>query len=366
MKKRNRLPYCRLRHKQTHTPSVAYNTSTKRLNCDRRPEFWLVWSAIFLLLPPVLLSQSIDDVHIAPNSSTAAASAQPTSPAETTLKRLRIDVDLVLVPATVTDSSNRPVVDLRKQDFGLYENDERQTIRYFAAEDEPISIGLILDVSKSMTNKIDTERAAVAAFFQNANPQDDYFVITLADRPQVIADTTQSLEDIERKLALVVPNGHTALLDAIYLGITKMRSACYARRALLIISDGDDNHSHYTPHETKDLVAESDVLVYSIGIFDNLVVPVINTIETKLGRWLLAEITEAGGGRTIDAAHRDKVPQIAATISRELRQQYILGYKSSSALRDGKWRKIKLQVTAQTGALPLHAYYKKGYIAPEK
>jgi Ca-activated chloride channel family protein len=282
------------------------------------------------------------------------------------LKHLRVDVDLVLVPATVTDRMNRPVMDLQKQNFGVFEDDERQQIRYFAAEDEPLSIGLILDVSGSMSNKIDTVRAAVAEFFKNANPQDDYFVISLASQPQLIADTTESLDDIERKLALVIPAGDTSLLDAIYLGAAKLHSARYQRRALLVISDGGDNHSHYTARETKSLVQESDVLVYAIGVFDNVPVPVLKTLDEKLGQRLLVNITEASGGRTISVDSREKVPDIAAVISRELRQRYVIGYKSSNAAHDGKWRKIKLRVTGQAHETQLHAYYKRGYIAPEK
>jgi len=277
-----------------------------------------------------------------------------------------VDVDLVLVPTTVTDHRNRPIVDLQKQDFGIYEDNAQQQIRYFGAEDAPISVGLILDVSRSMTNKIDTERRAVAEFFKSANPQDDYFVISLADRPQLIADTTQSLEEIEHKLALVIPDGHTALLDAIYLGVSKMRAARYPRRALLIISDGGDNHSHYTAKETKSMVEESDVLVYGIGIFDTMPMPVFKTLEERLGARLLAEITAASGGRTIPADRREKVPEIASAISWELRQQYVLGYKSTNGVHDGKWRSIKVLVTASAGDPPLHAHYKRGYVAPEK
>jgi Ca-activated chloride channel family protein len=257
-------------------------------------------------------------------------------------------------------------MDLQKQNFGIFEDDAPQQIRYFTAEDEPISIGLILDVSHSMTNKIDTERAAVTEFFKNANPQDDYFVISLSNHPQLIADTTESLDDIQRQLALVIPAGDTALLDAIHLGIAKMRGARYQRRVLLIISDGEDNHSRYTMRETKSLVQESDVLVYSIGIFDSVPVPVFKTIDEKIGQRLLVDITEASGGRTISADKRDKVPEIAATISRELRQRYVIGYKSSNALHDGKWRKIKLRVTGEMGEPRLHAYYKRGYIAPDR
>jgi Ca-activated chloride channel homolog len=310
-------------------------------------------------------SQSLDAVHVIPHG--VAEQRTPLSDdASVSGRHLRVDVDLVLVPATVTDRMNRPLIDLQQQNFGIFENDARQQIRYFTMEDSPISIGLIVDVSKSMTNKIEAERIAISEFFENANPKDDYFAISLADRPHLIADTTQSLEQIEGKLALAIPAGHTALLDAIYLGISKMRDARYQRHALLIISDGGDNHSHYTLKEIKTLVQESDVLVYSVGIVDPLPVPVVKTIEEKLGQPLLSKITEASGGRNIVADKAERIPSIAAIISRELRQQYVLGYKSSNDAHDGKWRKIKLEVTAATAEAPLRAYYKRGYLSPER
>lgn len=334
------------------------------------PMFFCLVFCCALLFTPQTKGQSLDEVHVAPGGT--AGSASPTShppaapPAGKSLRPLRVDVDLVLVPAIVTDSMNRPVMDLQKGNFGISEDNAQQQIRYFSAEDEPISIGLILDVSGSMRNKIDTERTAIGEFFKNANPQDDYFAISLANHPQLIADTAQSLDDIERKLALVIPAGDTSLLDAIYLGVANMRAARYHRRALLIISDGWDNHSHYTPKQIKSLVQESDVLVYAIGIFDKVPVPVLKTLDEKLGQRLLVDITEASGGRTIAADKGEKVPEIAATISRELRQSYVLGYKSTNEAHNGKWRNIKLQVSAGSGEPRLRAYYKRGYIAPEK
>ncbi len=338
-------------------------------------------TSVFLCLATLLFTswaqaQSTDEVHVVPRNESGHATPAPIleppgsdSALNAHTRPLRADVDLVLIPATVTDAKNRPVIDLQKQNFTVYEENEPQEIRNFSTEDAPISVGLILDVSKSMSNKFEVERKAVAEFFQSANPEDDYFVITLGDRPRIVADTTESLEQIQAKLAMVIPNGNTALLDGIYLGVDKLSSARYQRRALLIISDGGDNHSHYTSKEIKRLIQEADVLIYSIGIFDNMPVPVFKTIEEKLGKRLLTQITEETGGRTIAADDRSKVPEIAADISRELRQQYLLGYRSSNAVHDGKWRKIKLQVTAATASEavpPLRAYYKKGYLAPEK
>jgi len=311
-----------------------------------------------LALPALAQPQSGDEVHVG-----AASTPSKSKLDATTTKRLRADVDLVLVPVTVTDSLNRPVIDLEKDNFRVSEDDNPQKIRFFSKEDAPISVGVILDYSLSMSNKFDAERTAVAEFFKNANPADDYFAIAFSDRPKLIADSTQSLTDLQDKLALAIPAGNTALLDAVYLGIDKMRFARYERRALLIISDGGDNHSYYNTRETKKLVEESDVLLYSIGIFDNMPVPVFKTIEEKLGKRLLTDLTDLTGGRTIAADNRDKIPEIAATVSRELRQQYVLAYKSDRAVHDGKWRKIRVQVVA-SGAQPLHLHYKRGYIAP--
>jgi len=319
-----------------------------------------------VLYPAVCRAQ--DEVHVVPpkphlstkgDVSGTSASTQPDSH----MKPMRVDVDLVLVPLVVTDGMNRPVLTLTKNDFTIYENDQRQRIQDFSKEDAPISVGMILDFSKSMTNKFETERAAVSEFFKNANPDDDYFAIAISDHPRLIADSTQSIEDLQQKLSLAIPAGNTALLDAIYLGVTQMRFARYQRRALLIISDGGDNHSYYNERETKALAQEADVMMYSIGIFDNMPVPVFKTIEEKLGKRLLTGITELTGGRTVAADNRDKIPEIAATISRELRQQYVLAYRSTNAHHDGKWRKIRVETPTTEGSQALHLHYKKGYIA---
>lgn len=272
-------------------------------------------------------------------------------------------MDLVLVPTTVTDTLNRPAMSLKKDNFAIYEDNQLQLIQGLYKEDAPISVGIILDFSKSMSNKFEAERNAVTQFFKNANPEDDYFVIAFSDRPRLIADSTQSIDEIQQKLALTIPAGNTALLDAIYVGIAKMRSARYQRRALLIISDGGDNHSYFDPKQTKAMAEEAGVVMDSIGIFDNMPVPVFKTIEEKLGKRLLTQITELTGGRTITADNRDKIPEIAAQISRELREQYVLAYRSSNLAHDGKFRKIKVQVTASNAADRFRVYCRRGYIA---
>jgi Ca-activated chloride channel family protein len=304
-----------------------------------------------LLFAWLAQAQSVDDVHIEPRQK---PNALPSTP-------FRVDVDLVLVPVTVTDAMNRPVTALKKQDFSLYEGEKPQQIRYFFEDEEPLSIAVLLDVSKSMADKINVERAALENFVNNANPQDEYFAITFSDRPRLVASSTSSLEEMQRHLALAEPGGPTAMLDAIYLAEAQLRTAKYKRRAIIIFSDGGDNVSHHSHKEIKGLVRERDVEVYAIGLFETAP---FGTIEEKLGKMWLSQITDCTGGRTVAIQNRTKVSEAAAAVSREIRSQYVLGYRP--ALRDGKWRKIKIRVAAATAPQPLRVSYKQGYISLEK
>jgi len=327
--------------------------------------------SLLTCVPRSRAQNSTDDVHIVPRTSPEGTKVpelslppQDDDPALRHLRPLRFDVDLVQVPVTVTDAKNRPVMGLKQHNFTVYEDEQRQDVQFFSDEDAPISVGLILDLSKSMSNKIVTEREAVEQFFNNANPQDDYFVVTFSDRPRLLANSTQSIEDIQQKLATVVPDGQTALLDAVYLAVAKMHKARHRRRALLIVSDGGDNHSRYGLKEIKSLVQEADVQVYAIGIFDSLLP--FRSFEEFMGKRWLGEITDATGGRTISADSIGKVPEIAANISREMRNQYVLGYKPDKDAANGRWRKIRVHVNPPEGTTRVQAYYKKGYLAAKK
>jgi Ca-activated chloride channel family protein len=314
-----------------------------------------------MFVPGAIAQSDEGPVHVAPREKPRPADVSADSLFPHT-KPIRADVNVVLVPVTVTDTLNRPVLGLEKENFLVYEGAEPQQIRYFSTEDAPISIGVLLDLSKSMSNKIDLAREALGEFFKTANPEDDYFVITFSDRPEMLADTTTSVGSIRAKLAGAAPSGHTALLDAIYLGLNKARHSRYKRRALLIISDGGDNCSRYRSREIKSLVQESDVEIYAIGIFDSI----FKTPEEWAGKRLLTEITEATGGHTVSLGNPRQLPEIAAAISLELRSQYVLGYMPSNTERDGGWRKINVRLSPT--AAPAHAqvFSKRGYQAPGK
>jgi len=315
-------------------------------------------------------AQSLDDVHVTPHRKlTTQPSTMDVAPIrglptlEPHIKPLLVDVDLVLIPVTVTDGMNRPVTTLQKQNFALYEGGKPQNIQYFFEDEEPLSVAVLVDVSKSMSDKIEIERTALKDFFNNANPQDEYSVITFSDRPRLLGSPSTSIDEIQRQLMLAEPGGPTAMLDAIYLAEAQLRRARYKRKAIIIFSDGGDNVSHYTQREVKALVREGDIDVYAIGLFETTFV--FGSFEEKLGSQWLRGITDATGGHTITVEKRDKVPEAAASISREMRSRYVLGYRPSLG-GNGKWRKIEVRVTSAAAEKPVRAYYKNGYISPEK
>jgi len=318
-----------------------------------------------ILLAPCFGQSPVDDVHVNPRIQPAPTpndDAINDPSIKTHTPPIKSSVDLVLVPVTITDPMNRLVTGLDRDNFALFEGKDQQDIRHFSSEDAPISLGVIFDVSGSMSSKIERAREAVVEFFKTANPQDEFFMITFADKPEEISDFTQSVEQIQGKLIYSVPKGRTALLDAIYLGVSKMRQAKYPKRAMLIISDGGDNHSRYTEGETKSLVKEADVLIYAVGIYDRY----MSTPEEQLGPALLNDVTELTGGRAFTIDNPNDLADVATKIGIELRNQYVLGYRPKNPAHDGKWRKIKVKLIPPKGLPPLRVYAKTGYYAPSQ
>ena len=336
--------------------------------CAIRRRLGAVFAALILLLAlaPCTFSQSVSEseIHIEPRPPvTTPNPVDGIDPALKTHTRPIVrDVEVVLVPVTITDPLNRLVTGLEKENFEVLENGEPQEIRHFSSEDAPISLGVIFDVSGSMASKIDKSREAVVEFFRTANPLDEFFMITFSDRPQVLVDFTQSIEEIQGRLVYVAPKGRTALLDAIYLGMTRMKKARHQRKALLIISDGGDNHSRYTEGDIRSMVREADVQLYAIGLFDNA----LGTVEEQAGPELLNQVTDITGGRTFTITSPADLADVATKIGIELRNQYVLGYRPRNPARDGKWRKIKVKLLPPRGLPPLHAYAKTGYYAPQE
>jgi Ca-activated chloride channel homolog len=275
---------------------------------------------------------------------------------------LHMDVDLALINVTVTDPYNRLVTGLDPDNFRVYEDNIEQEVVTFSSEDVPISIGVIFDFSGSMANKIGKAREAALQFFKTANPQDEFFLVSFNERAELTSSFTNSIEDLQSRMMLTAPKGRTALLDAIYLGLSQMRGARNGKRALLILSDGGDNHSRYNESDIKRLVKEADTQLYAIGIFDPLGYR-NRTPEELNGPSLLGETTEMTGGRVFAVENLNELPDIASKIGMELRNQYVLGYRPSNKAHDARWRKIKIKLRAPKGLPPLNVYSKTGYYA---
>lgn len=186
-------------------------------------------------------------------------------------------------------------------------------------------------------------------------------MIAFSDEPRLVTDFTYAAEDLQKELLFTQPKGRTALLDAIYMGLRKMKDAKYGKKALLIISDGGDNHSRYGEREVRSAAKESDVMIYAIGTFDRYA----PTAEESRGPELLSTIAEPTGGRAFTLENAVELPAVARHIGKELRTQYVLGYRPEDLRRDGKWHKIQVKLRLPKKFSLLRARAKTGYYAPE-
>jgi VWFA-related protein len=271
---------------------------------------------------------------------------------------IRVDTTLILVPVTVNDPLNRPVSGLEKENFRLFEDRVQQPITQFAMDDEPVAVGLVFDTSGSMGEKLQRSRMAAKEFFRIANPEDEFFLVEFDNAPRLRVPLTSDTGTIENELIFSKSHGSTALLDAVYLALHEMKNSKKNKKALLIISDGGDNHSRYSQKEVTNLVRESDVLIYSIGVFGGGTTP-----EEFGGADLLIKVSEQTGGRMFEASAQE-MPDIAKKIGIELRNRYILAYSPQNQARDGKYHRITVQVVPPRGLPKLSAHWRLGYNAP--
>ena len=263
---------------------------------------------------------------------------------------IRLDVNLVLIPVMVTDPYERPVRGMHREDFRLFEDSVEQNISQFFSDDTPISVGLIFDASNSMRRKMDQSRQAITEFLHLSSPEDEFFLLKFNDRPELVHAFTRNTGEIEDSVASIQPSGWTSLYDAIYLGINRMKHANYGRKVLLVLSDGDDNNSRYSESELRELVKEADVRIFAISILDRSP--------------SLEKICEESGGRAYRVRKLDELPGLAANISEELHSEYVLGFFPGAKERDGKYRKIKVEVARPAEGPSLRASWRRGYYGP--
>jgi VWFA-related protein len=297
-------------------------------------------------------------VNIEPRQPASSA----TGGADRLVADIRVNADLVLIPVTVTDRDDRMITGLEKQHFRIYDDKVEQVITHFASEDTPVSIGLVFDCSGSMGAKLQKSRAAVAEFLREANPEDEFSLVTFSNRPTLVSHFTTQIDEIQNRLMFIVSNGQTALLDAIYLSLHEMKKAHHSRKALLIISDGGDNASRYNTREVKNYLRESDVQVFSIGILEPFGAR-MRSPEEASGPALLDEIAQQTGGRLFEVTDLNELRDMAAKIGAALRNQYVIGFSPAEGKHDGKYHKVQVKVERPKGVPPLRASFRTGYYA---
>jgi len=259
-------------------------------------------------------------------------------------QNLKVDVDLVLVNATVTDNYGRYVVGLAQKNFHVWEDKIEQKVEYFSTEDAPISVGIILDASGSMQPMLPYAREAALTFLQTSDARDEYFLIEFSDKPRVMVDMTKDITKLQEQIVFMPAKGSTALYDAVYLGMEKRKKAEYPKRALIAITDGDENHSRYNFTNLRDFVKEQNVQIFTIGADG-----AINLIVQQTGGY---------------AFHGAGLADICEKIAVELKNEYVIGYRSTNQAKDGRWRKVQLKVDTPRG-MPskLSVRAKTGYYA---
>ena len=273
-------------------------------------------------------------------------------------QKVIIGTNLVNVAVTVSDSYGRYVTGFASEHFEVFDNEVKQQIAHFAYEDAPVSLGILYDVSGSMGKEIDRSLRALKRFIETSHEDDDFFLMTFSSKARLVQDFTTSADQLVSHLTMVKPEGTTAFYDAAYLAVEKLREGRHKKKALLIISDGQDNSSRYTFKEFRNLVRESDVQIYAIGITDSM-----PGVLQSYGRSVLEETSEMSGGRAFfpNGGHEGELIEVCTRIALELRHQYSIGFYPTDTAREPKPHQIKVRVVHPKGSGRLRLSYRRSY-----
>jgi Ca-activated chloride channel homolog len=269
----------------------------------------------------------------------------------------KVGVETVFVKVSVTDPLNRYVTGLEKDHFKVYEDNIEQEITNFSQESAPVSVGLIFDVSHSMqeNNNIKKAKNAMVRFLKTGNPDDEYFLVTFNENAKLVQTFTGQAGELQSEIAFQKPGGSTAIYDAVYMALDQIKKGKNEKKALILITDGEDNSSRYSPAEVREFAKESDVQIYGIGEEGNL----------GYGRNEIQRIVSMTGGRVFYPNNFNELDYYIDMIHAELRNQYLLAYMPINKTHDGKWRHIRVKLDAPPGLPKLIIHAKEGYYAPK-
>ena len=332
------------------------------MHSTRRLRFWALPLAL-LVGAATLIFQATASAQDKPDEKPAKPTASPSQPklGSELDGPVVVNTDLITLTVTVTDTYGRYVSGLGKNSFNILDEKQPQEITYFSDDDAPVSVGVIFDVSGSMGgDKIKRAREALSKFIQTSHESDEYFLIAFNNRAQLLLDKTRDGKAVLDKLTFVETHGQTALYDAVYLGVEKVQRGLHPKRALLVITDGQDNNSRFTFANLRRLLKESDVTVYGVGILGGSDAGSSLGME---GQGILDELSGVSGGKSFFPRSGAEMDDIFEQIALELRHQYSIGYKPKNFVGDGKWRRLKVKVTPPRGLPRLFVRSKEGYYA---
>jgi Ca-activated chloride channel family protein len=274
---------------------------------------------------------------------------------------IRIDVNMALVPVSVTDLLGRSVKGLRSDNFLVYDESRQMPIVSFSSQDQRVTVGLIFDCSASMTEKFKTSREAPRQLFQQLNSDDQSFLVTVSDKAELKWPLTSDFNQLQNALVFTHPQGTTSLIDGIYMGLRELKESPNPRKALVIVSDGGDNNSRYSLRDLTRLVVESDIMIFAVGLYQNP-----QSHEEEMGPALLSRLTDRTGGANFEVRNTSQLAIAMAKIGIALHNQYVLGFYPPEAAADGKYRKIKVQLLVPKGTPPLLIHARAGYYSPRQ
>ena len=332
------------------------------MHSTRRLRFWAL-PLTLLVGAATLIFQATASAQDKPDEKPAKPTASPSQPklGSELDGPVVVNTDLITLTVTVTDTYGRYVSGLGKNSFNILDEKQPQEITYFSDDDAPVSVGVIFDVSGSMGgDKIKRAREALSKFIQTSHESDEYFLIAFNNRAQLLLDKTRDGKAVLDKLTFVETHGQTALYDAVYLGVEKVQRGLHPKRALLVITDGQDNNSRFTFANLRRLLKESDVTVYGVGILGGSDAGSSLGME---GQGILDELSGVSGGKSFFPRSGAEMDDIFEQIALELRHQYSIGYKPKNFVGDGKWRRLKVKVTPPRGLPRLFVRSKEGYYA---
>jgi VWFA-related protein len=263
--------------------------------------------------------------------------------------QLRVDSDLVLVPVSVVDQRNHPVTGLERDHFRIFDDGVERTITSFATDDEPVALGLILDISSSVSGLRPNEAETARLFLKTAQPEEEYFLVVFASRPELAVPLTSGNEEVRYRVLTTKWGGATALYDGVILGLDELKKSQLHRKALLVISDGGENNSRYSQKELKRILEESNALIYTVGFASR-------QSNFPFMKWM----AEVSGGMAIPA-QAESLPDVAAKVALEVRNRYVLGFSAGDVANDGKVHRLRVQLQ---GMPALKVSWRRSYRAP--